>query len=192
VTVLARQGELPQVRLNESGLIISPLKAATPPATEIARRAAYDRLPRVKITDLLLEVDAWTGFSECFIHRRSGRADDRNALLTVILADGINLGLTRMAETCRGASLRQLAHLHDWHISEAAYGEALGRLIDAHRAMPLAALWETAPPRRATDSNFMPVVAGPRSATSTRAAATNRALPSTPMSRIDMAPSRPG
>jgi TnpA family transposase len=68
-------------------------------------------------------------------------ADDRNALLTVILADGINLGLTRMAETCRGASLRQLAHLHDWHISEAAYGEALGRLIDAHRAMPLAALW---------------------------------------------------
>jgi TnpA family transposase len=96
----------------------------------------------VKITDLLLEVDAWTGFSECFIHRRSGReADDRNALLTVILADGINLGLTRMAETCRGASLRQLAHLHDWHISEAAYGEALGRLIDAHRTMPLAALW---------------------------------------------------
>src|SRR3546814_2553318 len=72
----------------------------------------------------------------------SGReADDRNALLTVILADGINLGLTRMAETCRGASLRQLAHLHDWHISEAAYGEALARLIDAHRTLPLAALW---------------------------------------------------
>src|SRR3546814_5535856 len=45
VTVLARQGELPQVRLDENGLIISPLKAATPPATEIARRAAYDRLP---------------------------------------------------------------------------------------------------------------------------------------------------
>src|SRR3546814_337710 len=116
--------------------------AGNPPSTEICRRAAYDRLPRVKITDLLLEVDAWTGFSECFIHRRSGReADDRNALLTVILADGINLGLTRMAETCRGASLRQLAHLHDWHISEAAYGEALGRLINAHRTMPLAALW---------------------------------------------------
>src|SRR3546814_231269 len=28
-----------------------------------------------------------------------------------------------------------------WHISEAAYGEALGRLINAHRTMPLAALW---------------------------------------------------
>jgi TnpA family transposase len=69
---------------------------------------------------------------------RAGRPTT-NALLTVILADGINLGLTH------GGNLPgrkpASAHLHDWHISEAAYGEALGRLIDAHRAMPLAALW---------------------------------------------------
>ena len=41
-------------------------------------------------------VDAWTGFSECFTHQRSGKpADDHAALLaTAVLADGINLGLT--------------------------------------------------------------------------------------------------
>lgn len=39
---------------------------------------------------MLLEVDGWTGFSECFTHQRSGRpADDRAALLTAVLADGI-------------------------------------------------------------------------------------------------------
>jgi hypothetical protein len=38
VTVLARQGELPQVRLDENGLAISPLKAITPPAVEMCIR----------------------------------------------------------------------------------------------------------------------------------------------------------
>jgi TnpA family transposase len=74
--------------------------------------------------------------------RTAARAcDDRAALLTCILADGINLGLTRMSESCRGASLRQLALVHDWHVSEAGYAEALARLIDAHRARPLSKIW---------------------------------------------------
>jgi len=44
-SVLAQQGELPQVRLDENGLMILPLKAFTPPAAEVARRAGFDRLP---------------------------------------------------------------------------------------------------------------------------------------------------
>jgi hypothetical protein len=99
-------------------------------------------LPRIKITDLLLEVDRWTGFSECFTHQRNGQpAENKAALLTTILADGINLGLSRMAEACRGATLRQLAWVHDWHIREETYAAAVSRLINAHRTIPLAQLW---------------------------------------------------
>jgi len=107
------------------------------------------------------------------------------ALLTVILADGINLGLTRMAETCQGATLRQLAHLHDWHISEADYGEALGRLIDVHRTVPLSALWGDGT-TSSSDGQLFQAGAVPRSATSMRATATNPASASTPTSRTNM------
>jgi hypothetical protein len=110
VATLAESGELHDVDLAEGDLKITPLRAVTPPEAVSLRDAAYDLLPRIKITDLLLEVDRWTGFSECFTHQRNGQpAENKAALLTTILADGINLGLSRMAEACRGATLRQLA-----------------------------------------------------------------------------------
>jgi TnpA family transposase len=142
VATLAESGKLPDVDLAEGDLKITQLAAVTPPEAESLRDAAYDLLPRIKITDLLLEVDRWTGFSECFTHQRNGQpAENKAALLTTILADGINLGLSRMAEACRGATLRQLAWVHDWHIREETYAAALSRLINAHRTIPLARLW---------------------------------------------------
>ena len=43
-------------------------------------------LPRVKITDLLLEVDQWTGFTRHFTHLKSGsEPSDRTLLLTASL-----------------------------------------------------------------------------------------------------------
>ncbi len=144
VATLAESGKLPDVDLAEGDLKITPLRAVTPPEAESLRDAAYDLLPRIKITDLLLEVDRWTGFSECFTHQRNGQpAENKAALLTTILADGINLGLSRMAEACRGATLRQLAWVHDWHIREETYAAALSQLINAHRTIPLAQLWGT-------------------------------------------------
>jgi TnpA family transposase len=142
VATQAEAGTLQDATLVDGELKITPLKAVEPPEADALARAAYDLLPRVKITDLLLEVDGWTGFSDCFAHARSGRpADDRPGLLTAVLADGINLGLTRMAEACRGTTLRQLAWTHDWHVREDCYAAALGRIIDAHRALPLARVW---------------------------------------------------
>jgi hypothetical protein len=42
-----------------------------------------------------------------------------------LLAEGLNLGLTRMAEACSIASLGQLAWTSDWHIRDETYASAL-------------------------------------------------------------------
>jgi hypothetical protein len=106
VARLADAGELQDVDLANGALKITPLVAAAPDSARMLKARADALLPRVRITDLLVEIDAWTGFSECFVHRRSGRpAENRRALLTAILADGTNLGLTRTADVCEGATL---------------------------------------------------------------------------------------
>jgi hypothetical protein len=74
-------------------------------------------LPRLKITDLLLEVDRWTHFTRHFSHLKTDEpSKDPALLLTAILADAINLGLVKMAEACPGTSLAKLSWLVAWHI----------------------------------------------------------------------------
>src|SRR5206468_6634762 len=75
------------------------------------------------------------------LHAPEDRAAGRASLLTVVLADGINLGLRRMAEACQGVSVWQLARVVDWHVREDTYALATARLVEAQRQSPLARLW---------------------------------------------------
>lgn len=135
----AKGGLLPDVTLDKGVLKITPITKSTPPEAEALATRLYGLLPRVRITDLLAEVDGWTRVTDVFTHLRSGApVADRRVLMTGLLADGLNLGLTRMAEACSVASLGQLAWTADWHIREETYALALQRL--QHRE-PLAAVF---------------------------------------------------
>jgi hypothetical protein len=100
----------------------------------------YAMFPRIRITDLLSEVASWTLFHDCFTHLRTGEtAADSRVLIAGLLADGLNLGLTRMAEACSIASLSQLAWTADWHIREETYLMALRCLVNQQQHEPFAA-----------------------------------------------------
>lgn len=59
----------------------------------------YKQVPSTRITDILLDVDAATGFCEAFTHLGTGApCADRIGLMNVILAEGINLGLRKMVD----------------------------------------------------------------------------------------------
>jgi len=60
------------------------------------RERAAALLPRVDLPEVLLEVQAWTGFADAFTHLSEGaaRADDlATSLCAVLLAEACNIGL---------------------------------------------------------------------------------------------------
>jgi TnpA family transposase len=136
----AARDALVDVRIRGTELTITPHKADTPEAADLLAKRLYGMLPALRITDLLTEVDRWTGLAARFTHLRSGRpAADPRVVLTAVLADATNLGLTRMAEACSVASYHHLAWTAGWHLREETYRRALAALVDAQQRQPLAA-----------------------------------------------------
>lgn len=129
---LAKANELPDAIVTTSGLKITPLTNAVPKEAEAFVQQAYNLLPCVKITELLMEVDEWNGFTKHFTHIKNGMTvSDKHLLLTAILADAINLGLSKMSESCPGTTYAKLSWLQAWHIRDETYSSALGELINA-------------------------------------------------------------
>lgn len=140
VAAKAALDRLEDVQIKNGEMKITPLKAITPDEAEDLAARLYGMIPNARITDVLADVDRWTGFSQAFTHVHSGRpVDDSRVVLTAVLADATNLGLTRMADACNVASYRTLTWTAGWHLREETYRHALAVLVNAQQRQPLAA-----------------------------------------------------
>jgi TnpA family transposase len=139
----ARTGKLTGVRLVDGVLTIAKHRTKVPKAkVDAAKWLILDRLPQIDITDLLAEIDAWTGFARWFTHLRTGDTVRlAPALLAAILGDATNLGAKRMADASAGVSERQIIWARLFHIRPETYKSALAVVINGHLAHPHAKLW---------------------------------------------------
>ena len=86
----ARAGAIAGVSIDNGMLRIERMEAAVPDGAADLVTDLYRRMPDVRITDILLQVDNATWFTEAFTHLRTGSpCRDRIGLLNVLLAEGI-------------------------------------------------------------------------------------------------------
>ena len=138
----AKTGAIPGGSIENGILKIDRLTAAVPVEADELVLDLYRRLPDVRITDMLLDVEKATGFTDAFTHLRTGApCKDRVGLLNVLLAEGLNLGLSKMADATNTHDYFQLSRLSSWHIESDAINKALDTVIKAQSALPMAQFW---------------------------------------------------
>lgn len=140
-----------RVRLSDDGagrvkLSVDPLEALNVPESLSALRAQVSSLlPRVDLPEILLEVHAWTGFLDAYIHVSGGSPRMKDlplSIAAVLISQACNVGMTPVvAEGHPALSRDRLGHVEANYLRAETHASANARLIDAQSRVPIAATW---------------------------------------------------
>ena len=133
-------------RRDETGFVVTPLDRLDEPESLIRLRdAVQGRMPRVELPELLLEVEAWTGFSDAFTHASEGRARADGldvSLCAALLSEACNVGLRPFSQAGSTAlTTRRLSWVLQNYVRAETLVAANARLVDHQATIPLAQAW---------------------------------------------------
>jgi TnpA family transposase len=132
------------INIEKQRIHIERLQADTPEESRNFSLSLYNRLPRVKLTDLLMEVANWTGFGDAFTHASSNhspKGEEKSIVMAALMAMGTNIGLTKMADATPDISYRQMANVMQWRLHEDAMARAQATLVNYQHRLSMASYW---------------------------------------------------
>ncbi|OHW61203.1 Tn3 transposase DDE domain protein [Andreesenia angusta] len=136
--------KLDSVSFEKGRLSVSRLDKDVPKEAKQFSESLYKMLPRIKLTDLLMDVAQITGFHHQFTHASNNRKPDEGETITImaaLLGMGMNIGLSKMADATPGLSYKQLANVSQWRMHEDAMSKAQATLVNFHHKLDLAYHW---------------------------------------------------
>lgn len=133
------------LREDDGKWVLSPLQAeGRPKSAEDLENELVARLPRLDITDLLIEVDAWTGFSRHIDHTSlgtpTGSEEELTYLYAALLSQGCNFSLAQMSRSSL-LTYHQLVYINTWFIREEVLKKANTVLVNYHHQLAISRLW---------------------------------------------------
>jgi len=115
-----------------------------PRAVHQLRATIGASLSRVRIEDLLQDVDEWCGFTRAFQplggYQPRG-ADPHRSLLATLIAHGTNLGLAAMSQSIDSLTAETLQDTSRWFLRDATLKAANTIMVDHHHGLKLSGIW---------------------------------------------------
>ena len=121
------------LKIVDGQLVISPLEAGRETSDlKTLRKLINSRLPKVGLTDIVLEVDSWTNFTECFHHAGNQKANPTEFpvyLYAAILSEATNMGPTAMADVT-DLSYDRIVWYKNWYLRDETLEAAKTKLVN--------------------------------------------------------------
>ena len=125
--------------------LTAPAALEEPPRLVALRREVLARLPVVELPELLMEVQAFTGFADAFTHVAEGKSTARDLPLSVcavLLAQACNIGLKAVARPeVQALTLSRLSWIGQNYLRADTLTASNACLVDAQLELPLAQAW---------------------------------------------------
>lgn len=140
----SNKASLEGVSLEDGEIHLKRLEKDTPEEARAFSLLLYGMLPRIKLSDLLLEVSNWTMFENQFIHASTGKTpkeEEKPIIIACLMAMGTNMGLLKMAESTLGISYHQMANVSQWRMYDDAMIKAQAELVNFHHKLKLPFSW---------------------------------------------------
>ena len=118
-----------------------------PERTRQLRRVLESALPRIRIEDLLLEVDSRCGFTEELRPiqtdsvRQMPRVRLRQTKLAALIAHGTNLGISAMGNSTEEITAEMLQNVSRLYLNETTLKAANSALVDFHHRLSVSRAW---------------------------------------------------
>jgi hypothetical protein len=135
--LLTRQDS--HLRIEDHQIVLSPLEADPRPASAEALAACItERLPRVALSELLMEVDTWTHLSRHLVHAtdvETPRPAHLSPLYASLVAHAWNFGWEHMAHLS-DLAYDLLAWCTTWYLRDDTLKAAFTALVNYHHTLP--------------------------------------------------------
>lgn len=130
----------------KDNLVLTPIdKLEEAPSLITLKRQVAAMLPKVDLPEVMLEINARTGFTKEFTHlsQSNSRVDDLHiSICAVLLAEACNIGLEPLVRLELPALTRgRLSWVQQNYIRQETLIRANARLVDTQTHIPLAKIW---------------------------------------------------
>lgn len=131
---------------SKSSLVLTPLDEIKEPESLIElRERVSSLLPRIDLTEILLEIDAHTGFTEAFTHITESRSRIDHlpiSVSAVLISEACNIGLEPLVKPNNSILSRdRLSWVQQNYFRAETLTQANAALVDYQSKIPLAKIW---------------------------------------------------